>query len=169
MTITKIGSTGYITDSLWAKVKQVLGSSFIATAPMTNKTITYVVGYPKDFEAYRDKLPIVFMERKGRGRPEGYEQGGTRKYTRTFHVHIVAGGYANAAQNELMRENMTDQIEFGFDQKVYDLINPYTHVIEGRFNTQASVVYRVAPTNVDDFERHHSEIAIVTDVKILNS
>ena len=168
MTITKIGSAGYLKDSIWAKVKSILGSTYTDSV-LGNKTITYVTGFTKDYESYINNLPIVFIESKSRARPQSWEQGGKRKYARTYHVHIVAGGYVDAANNDLMKENLTDQIEFGFDQKVYDLINPYTGAVEGKYNTEASVVYRIAPTNIDDFERHHSEIAIMADVKILNS
>ncbi len=168
MTITKSRVTGYLLDSMYNKLKTVVGSTY-SSSGLTSKTITYIQGFPRDYTAYRNTLPVICFDEPTRLDPQGFMQGGDRKYTFRTDVHVIAGGYTLDSQNDLMKHDIMDLILFGFDQKVYDLINPYSGSVEGRYNSEVREVPRMILDNRDDFQRSHGVLSIVSWVTIYNN
>lgn len=168
MTITNSNTTGNLIESIWDTLKSILGSSYI-NANLGNKTITYKIGFPRLNEGYKDELPIVFLNYRRRLTPVQYEQGGRRTYGHLLNIHVIAGGYNNELQNELMKQDLLDKIIYGFDNKDFNYIISDTQTVEGRYSTLANEVARIITDDSDSFERHHGVIEINANIKVLNN
>lgn len=165
MVISKTNFTSNLEETVYNKIKEIVGTSYTHST-LGTRTINYSDVYPQNYEGAKEKLPIIVFSRDSKSRPIQFEQGGKRKYTDTFTVHILAGGYDDDTTNAFMKNEITDRILFGFDIKWFDFINYDTGVPEGKYYCEASEVYRIPTGGASIYDRNRSQVSITTWVTI---
>jgi hypothetical protein len=163
--INKTNFTSNLEETLFNKIKELLGTEYVHPT-LGNRTINYADAYPEDYKAAVELLPIVVFTRSNKGTPTQFEQGGKRKYTDTFDVHIIAGGYEDDTTNAFMKNELTDRLLFGLDLKWLDFINYDTGVPEGKYYSEAREVYRIPTGGASIYDRNRSQVMITTWVTI---
>lgn len=162
--ISKTNYTSNLIESIFNKIKTVLGSTYTSPAGETIN-LTFLGAYPRDIEAYKSNLPLIILDRNYKYRPVQAEQGGRTKYTDNFYVYVIAGGFSDENTNEFMKNELMDKLLFGFDRSTFDFINYDTNSVEGIYNTDAQEVLRMQPSIYSVFEAHKSQILLtVTSV-----
>lgn len=156
--ISKTDYTSNLTETLYNKILSIVGATY--TCSQGVKNIKIVGAYPLDIETYANELPLIILDKGNKGRTEQLELGGKRKYSDSFYIYIIAGGFKDELVNEFMKNSLVDKLLFGFDNKVFDFINYNTNVIEGIYHTDIEELYRVNPTQYSVFEAHKSVLQL---------
>jgi len=165
MTLTQTNFTSNLQESVFNKLKEVVGTSY--THPTLGvRTITYSGAYPADMEAYRGTLPLIILTRGTKPRPVGFSQGGPRKYTDQFNINIIAGGYDLNNINAYMKNALVDLIQFGFDERRFNLTNIETSTIEGQYQVNCYEVPRIIGDHNSVYERAHAQMLLTTWVTL---
>lgn len=171
MAISKTNYKSNLSETIYNKIKTVVGTQYV-NASLGNKTILYVGGYPPDSATYLDNLPAVIVIDPVRLRQSQYEQGGKRQYTDVMSVHVYAGGYGDDASNALMKNEITDLIMFGFDNKQYNYTQynaDGTTTVTGTLMVKSEEILRFNVDRTNIFERNHSEIVLTITAEVLNN
>jgi hypothetical protein len=171
MAISKTNYTSNLTETIYNRLKTVVGTTYTKSGLDGGKTldILFLGGYPPDITVYKDSLPLIILEHQNRTRPEQFEQGGKRRYTDLYVVHVIAGGYGDDSSNAFLKNELTDRILFGFDLKSYDITNYDTGSIEGNMYVNAEQANRTSPDEISVFEQHHTETLLTAWSTILNN
>jgi hypothetical protein len=165
--ISQLNYTSNLTETIYNKVKDIVGSSYTHPS-LGSKTITYIGAYPPDITIYKNLLPIIIIDRSNRNTPAPLEQGGRRKYSDTFYIDIIAGGYNDEFANAFMKNAIVDLIVFGFDEKRYDLMDYATNTVQGQYQANCREIPRVPTSSSSIYEMHHAQIALSVWTAIKN-
>ena len=165
MTLSKTHFTSNLSESVWTKLKSILGSTYVHPT-LGSKTITYTGVWPQETEGFRDLLPIIiFTETAPKPKSNQFELGGRRKYQNIFYVNIIAGGFDDESANAYMANDLLDSVLFGFDEQRFNLTNG-SGAVEGQYQVNSQEVARFPASQNSVYERHHKQVMITTWVAI---
>lgn len=166
MNISQANFTSNLEENVFNKIKNIVGSTYVHPT-LGTRTVTFSGAYPADMEAYIGALPLVIFSRGTKQRSTQFEQGGRRKYSDTFYVDIIAGGFiGDDTTNVYMKNALVDKLLFGFDNKRFDFINYGLGTTEGEYRIEVYEVARIPSNRESVFERNHAQIMLVTWVTI---